>query len=181
MKSSHHSPPWRKNFTRSAFSLVEITIALGIIAFALVGIMGLLPVAMRAANESQWETRATFIAESIMGELRSSSPDQTFIATAATDPASWESGPGRLSVNLAANNTYYILYDDEGEPVGTQSGASPVASNSPGVFLAQVSIQQQAAPMTNLSRVNVRVEVPASAPANRRSLYHFVTLLKNTP
>ncbi|MFV0337110.1 MAG: hypothetical protein ACK5LK_02550, partial [Chthoniobacterales bacterium] len=59
---------------------MEITIALGIIAFALVGIMGLLPVAMRAANESQWETRATFIAESIIGELNTADPANAFIA-----------------------------------------------------------------------------------------------------
>ena len=42
-----------------AFSLIEIVLALGVISFAIVGIMGLFPVAMRAAQESQSETRAT--------------------------------------------------------------------------------------------------------------------------
>ena len=44
------------------FSLIEVVLALGIISFAIVGIIGLMPVAMKSAGDSMRETDATFIA-----------------------------------------------------------------------------------------------------------------------
>lgn len=170
----------KRRSARSAFSLVEITIALGIIAFALVGIMGLLPVAMRAANESQWETRATFIAESIIGELNTADPANAFIAIDETDPANWTSGPTRYDIDLTADGTYYVLYDDKGTPLRREASNTVTATSDTAAYIAQVTVQKQAAPLTNLSRISVEVAVPASAPTNRRTTYPFVTLLKNT-
>ena len=42
--------------------MVEIVLAIGIISFALVGILGLIPAAMDSAIKSQRETQATCIA-----------------------------------------------------------------------------------------------------------------------
>ena len=52
-----------------AFSLVEIVLAVGIISFALVGILGMFPVALDAATRSREETQAAFIARSIYSDL----------------------------------------------------------------------------------------------------------------
>lgn len=51
----------------SAFSLVEVVIALGIFTFCAVGIVGLLPVAMDATRTVSQESNANNIAESISG------------------------------------------------------------------------------------------------------------------
>jgi uncharacterized protein (TIGR02598 family) len=50
-----------------AFSLLEVVIALAIFAFCIVGIVGLLPVAMDATRTVSQETNVNNIAESIAG------------------------------------------------------------------------------------------------------------------
>ena len=50
-----------------AFSLIEVVIALGIFAFCIVGIVGLLPIASNAVKSVSIETTANNIAESISG------------------------------------------------------------------------------------------------------------------
>ncbi len=49
-----------KNSPR-AFSLVEVTLALGIVSFALLAILGLLPVGLKSAQDSSEQARATDI------------------------------------------------------------------------------------------------------------------------
>ncbi|HEY5741927.1 MAG TPA: hypothetical protein VIS99_05240, partial [Terrimicrobiaceae bacterium] len=55
----------------AGFSLVEAALSLAIVSFALVAIMGLLPVALQTSKESNRETRATMIARRIVDELQS--------------------------------------------------------------------------------------------------------------
>ena len=51
----------------NAFSLIEVVIALGIFAFCIVGIVGLLPIAANAVKSVSQESNANNIAESIAG------------------------------------------------------------------------------------------------------------------
>ena len=51
----------------NAFSLIEVVIALGIFAFCIVGIVGLLPIASNAVKSVTLESNANNIAESIAG------------------------------------------------------------------------------------------------------------------
>jgi type II secretory pathway pseudopilin PulG len=63
----------RKNLSSSrpeAFSLVEVTIAIGIFAFVVVGVMGLLPAGMKMRAESSAETRGVLIAEELFASVR---------------------------------------------------------------------------------------------------------------
>ena len=53
--------------TKQAFSLIEVVIALGIFAFCIVGIVGLLPIAANSAKSVSLESTANNIAESIAG------------------------------------------------------------------------------------------------------------------
>lgn len=58
---------------RSAgFSLVEVTVAIGIFAFVVVGVLGLLPTALRMRAESAQETRAVLIATELFSSLQAS-------------------------------------------------------------------------------------------------------------
>ena len=50
-----------------AFSLIEVVIALGIFAFCIVGIVGLLPIAANSVKSVSQESNANNIAESIAG------------------------------------------------------------------------------------------------------------------
>ncbi len=55
----------------AAFSLVEVTLALGIVTFALVGVIGVLPVAMNSSRQSFDKNRAAAIAETLFTSFRS--------------------------------------------------------------------------------------------------------------
>jgi len=56
-----------KILKNNAFSLIEVVIALGIFAFCIVGIVGLLPIASNAVKSVSQESNANNIAESIAG------------------------------------------------------------------------------------------------------------------
>jgi uncharacterized protein (TIGR02598 family) len=166
------------NFTRGrGFSLIEVTLALGVIAFALVAIMGLFPVAMKSATESQRETRATFIAQSVFADVGSgTSPTNTFIAIGTN----FQHSSGRVAVNLKNGATNYLAFSEEGTPLGTLTASefqnSIVTANS--AYGAAVFVTQDAT-FSNLTRVEVQVEAPAAAPRTARTKYNFVTLFRN--
>jgi len=54
------------------FSLVEVSVAIGIFAFVAIGILGLLPAALRLRADSAQETRAVMIAEEIFASIAAS-------------------------------------------------------------------------------------------------------------
>jgi uncharacterized protein (TIGR02598 family) len=61
----------------SAFSLVEVTLALGVAAFALVAIFGLLPVGLNSNLASINQTTATSLATRISADLKKSTAGNT--------------------------------------------------------------------------------------------------------
>lgn len=61
----------------SGFSLVEVVLAIGIVAFALIAIVALVPMSLRLAGESEDETRAANLLGAIIAE-RQSTPISKF-------------------------------------------------------------------------------------------------------
>jgi uncharacterized protein (TIGR02598 family) len=60
-----------KNFRfANGFSLVEVTLALGVAAFCLVGILGMLPVGLKTQQAGVQQTTANAIISQILGDLR---------------------------------------------------------------------------------------------------------------
>jgi uncharacterized protein (TIGR02598 family) len=55
----------------ASFSLVEVVLALGVISFALLAIIGLFPTALQSGRASIQETRANHLAEQVFSTLRS--------------------------------------------------------------------------------------------------------------
>jgi uncharacterized protein (TIGR02598 family) len=55
---------------RRAFTLVEVSIALGLVGFAMVGIMGALPLAMNSGRQSIEQSRAASMAGTIFASFR---------------------------------------------------------------------------------------------------------------
>ena len=72
-----------------AFSLVEAALSLAVISFAIFAIMGLFPVALQTARESNRETRATLIARRIVDELQSLPGTNTALFEGTLPNQSW--------------------------------------------------------------------------------------------
>jgi len=159
---------------RNAFSLIEIVLALGIISFALVGILALFPAAMSAARDSRQQTQSTFIVQQILGQLRSGPPTSTSFPT-AFNPVSGGSTP----VNLSASNQYYAVTDEDGKVISGGATAAPAGGLS-GAFVANLTVQPVTSPTAGASKVTIDVCYPASAPAVGRRTNTFVTYLRNT-
>src|SRR2546423_4274986 len=64
----------------SAFSLVEVTLALGIIAFALISILALVPVGMKSSGEAIDATHTALIGQDIQKRVKSTAISTTFSA-----------------------------------------------------------------------------------------------------
>lgn len=143
-----------------AFSLIEIVLALGIISFAIVGIMGLFPAAMKSAQESQRETRAALIARQIFSDLKTHAGTNSFIANTENvlDPG--------LKVGLTSNSVVNVSYDADGHPV---SGGTPVSFETTLSVLADDPVQ-------GVSRVQASIR--STSVASNHPPITFVTLIR---
>lgn len=166
------------------FSLVEIVVALAIISFALVAIIGLFPVAMSAAKEGRNETRAASIAQLIFGQLRTHDPKQKALPL-GPDPTGTSSMDGNMPFFLQASNsttvnTGYIAFDGEGQPVRRLGSGPYEDSSAAGTIAYKVRVRAMPnQPISGLARVIVDVTYPASAPIASRSTNTFSLLLNN--
>ena len=94
------SKPKRK----TAFSLVEVTLALGIVAFALLAILALVPVGMKSGSEAIDATHTSLIGQDTQNRVKSTVTNTTF--TLANDlPSTW-------------------FYDHEGVFLGTTTSSN---------------------------------------------------------
>lgn len=163
--------------TRSAaFSLIEIVLAIGVISFALVGIIGLFPVALDSAKSSQQETHAALIARTIYNDLDSRPGPKTALVLSRSleDPAN------TITVDLSAPGQYFMAFDAGGEVLPSRINAAAYASGSQiagAVFLAKIDVFTSGLP-DGLSRVEVTVSTPAAAPGKSRAKFPFTTLMR---
>lgn len=145
----------RQSAESGGFSLIEIVLAVGIISFALVGILGLFPVALEAAAESQAETQAAFIAQQIYTGLRSPSP---FLPDSSSDSLG-------SSVDLRSSSNYPLYFG--------QGGGQQVSKTDDTLFEADVVVSPSD-PEPGLTRVEVSIATP---PDQIQTVYTFVSLL----
>ena len=86
-----------------AFSLVEVTLALGIAAFCLIAVFGLMPVGVQTNRNATSQTAATNIIATVVADLRAtpktSNISSQFRITFGTSPPSmYLMGQGSLQV-----------------------------------------------------------------------------------
>ncbi len=89
--------------SRSGFSLVEVTLALGVAAFCLVAVFGLLPIGLKTQQTAIEQTAATRIVSAAVSDLRSTA------RTATTSSL--------FGINIPANassSTSTVYFDTEG-------------------------------------------------------------------
>lgn len=93
------------------FALVEIAIAIGIMAFALVGILSLLSVGMKTGRESTDDTVIATMATAVISQLRATNPSSATLASLATtnfyfdgNGGGWTSAAGSFGASNAASH-----------------------------------------------------------------------------
>jgi len=130
----------------TAFSLVEVTLALGIAAFCLIAIFGLMPVGVQTNRNATSQTAATNILASVMADLRAT-PLTTPLGRATTSP--------QYQIPIPQN------------PVGSATSVPPLFFAEDGTF--SDSIQQQ-------SRYQVNIMFLPTSPNPNGPNTHLATL-----
>jgi len=141
-----------------AFSLVEVVLAIGVIAFAVVAILGMFPVGLQTSHSAQDETRAPQIATyifssfasqaqsrftSVVVPVASPSPAPTLDLSMSNSPVTtpvvfvYADNDGKLS-NSSTTGTYSISIGTNNAPVGFDSN-----------YANQVTIRVVSPPLPN--------------------------------
>lgn len=92
----------RKLSAATAFSLIELTLALGIAAFCLITVIGLVPVAVLTNRNATSQTAATNVIASVIADMRATtSPiSPQYRITFGTAKTLYFDGTGRCAVNV---------------------------------------------------------------------------------
>ncbi len=112
---------------KRAFSLVEVVLALGVVSFAIVAILGVIPVGLNSGRSSQSETRAAQIAQDILSSLASQS-QANFTNCVIKQPATTTALDFSYNITLDGSTpTYVFAADNDGHlavPVPPQTAAN---------------------------------------------------------
>jgi len=98
--------------SRSGFSLAEVTLALGIAAFCLIAVFGLMPVGVQTSRNATSQTAATNILAAVVADLRATpntiNTSSQFAITFGTNKTLYFDGSGQFSTSLNANSRYQL-------------------------------------------------------------------------
>jgi hypothetical protein len=144
----------------AAFSLVEVTLALGIAAFCLIAVFGLVPVAVLTNRNATSQTAATNIMTAVVADLRATPTTKSFSS--------------QFTISFNGNKTLY--FDRQAQCscdlAGLQKPNTSVGdcslSWSPALQpVYQVNVTWSASAWDGLKYADVKVTWPAAAtPAN---------------
>jgi uncharacterized protein (TIGR02598 family) len=98
--------------TRStfAFSLVELTLAIGIAAFCLIAVFGLMPVGVQTNRNATSQTAATDIIASVIADMRAtpSSTSPQYGITFGSAKTLYFDGAGQFAILPGTNSRYRL-------------------------------------------------------------------------
>jgi uncharacterized protein (TIGR02598 family) len=105
----------------SAFSMVEVTLALGVAAFCLLAIFALLPTGLTSDQNSTQQTAAASLARAIVSDLR---------VTTKTLPASNQNSP-RYGITIPGSGTasHTIFLREDGTAAGSPDTNADASQN----------------------------------------------------
>jgi uncharacterized protein (TIGR02598 family) len=109
---------------RSGFSLVEVTLAIGIIAVALVAIMALIPVGLNSSRDAIDATRSSLIGQDVQTRVKSSVTNGTFSGGDVTLPP-WFYDRDGVFVDVTANGYSSVVYRADAIIHSTWNAAPP--------------------------------------------------------
>jgi uncharacterized protein (TIGR02598 family) len=100
------------NSKPAGFSLVEIVLALGVVAFCLIAVVGLMPVGVQINRNASSQTAATNIMATIVSDLRTTPAAATtspqFGITFGTDKTLYFDASGQASTSLSPASRYQL-------------------------------------------------------------------------
>src|SRR5947209_6065666 len=174
---------------RSAFSLVEVVLALGIVSFAIVAILGLIPTGLQTSHSSQDETRAAQIAQSILSTMASQAQTQfNSISFQEYDPNGSPLGPISFDLSSLNGTSTGWAANNEGEVFAATSPArflaypfgppSRPADTAP-TYAIQISFNSSPTGFdaTYANEVTVSVFWPANASAANQTRRDFARII----
>ena len=177
MKRTKYNVGMRGRRVSAGFSLVEVTIAIGIFAFVIVAVLGLFPVALRQRTDAALETRAVLVAQQVFESIRSSSstnriylPPLTVMGAEDPDLRFKSLGAFPVTLQFGRIGTSALRVNDGDS--GWASGATEADADA----LARVSIVPVAG-FTGLYQVTVDYGRPASLKEAQRKSFSFAKLL----
>ena len=147
----------RRRFT-SAFSLVEVTLALGIAAFCLIAVFGLVPVGVQTNRNATSQTAATNIMAAALADLRAtlktSTTSSQFGITISTNPTSGVGTSCQPCSGCWSAQTQTLYFDSAGQSVIAGNGLyrltvtavqNPTGTATTGAIFANVRVTWPAA------------------------------------
>ena len=148
-----------KRFPRpaSAFSLVEVVLALGVAGFCLIAVMGMLPAGLKVQQTSIEQTTANRIMNTIFVDLR---------ANVRLPPGQQsESKEGQMGLGLnghwasvATPDT--LFFDNTGKQIGTASQGTDPAAPTGAVFRAKITYLFPPNASTSIAKIIVSWPAP---------------------
>jgi uncharacterized protein (TIGR02598 family) len=102
-----------------AFSLVEITLALGVAAILLIAVSALLPIGLQTSYNATEQTTSSDILAAVIADLR---------ATAPTSPRGSDATSAQFGINIPGNSggsrsAATLYFDSEGEVLPSANGS----------------------------------------------------------
>jgi uncharacterized protein (TIGR02598 family) len=92
--------------------LIEVTLALGVAAFCLIAVFGLIPVGVQTNRNATSQTAATNIIAAVVADLRATptanATSSQFEITFGTDVNLYFDGAGQFSTSLGPNSRYQL-------------------------------------------------------------------------
>jgi len=129
----------------AAFSLVEVTLALGIAAFCLIAVFGLMPVAVLTNRNATSQTRATNIMTAVVADLRATPNTKTKSAL----------------FTITFGTCKRLYFSSEGQVVS--SGTCDPSTTVPATARYQVNVTWSDSGWSQLRYADVKVTWPAAA------------------
>ena len=155
---------------RSAFSLIEVALALGIASFALLTLFGLLPLGINNNQASIEQTMATNITTAIISDLREAPNTSMIAARAGLHPVS-----PQYNIDVTKTSPQIIYLDNSGSLQPSSGGSARYKAT---IVLAQSS-SAGASPLRTATLGNITVSWPAPAPSPLGAISTYVGLDRN--
>ena len=147
---------------KHGFSLVEVTLALGVASFALLAIFAVLPVGIGAHQSAMQQTAATNIATAIITDLRQT-PDSFSTQNKIS---------ARYEINIASSGTLTFYLDSSGNKVPQTEAKAYFKAQI--VFVEPVATQDRVA-----TKGVVTISWPAMAERPMGTTTAFIALDRN--
>ena len=147
---------------RSGFSLVEVTLALGVAAISLLAIFALLPIGVKTNQIAAEQTASTDVLSAIIADLR---------ATSITTPRGGATSSQQFRLNIPANpvstvSTSTLFFDSQGQcSSDLNGGTKPDGSSWTPQLQPRYRVTISFLPNGTSSRTATFVNVKATWPA----------------